>query len=59
MADDKSKTGPADASRVNTGEAYEVSYWSKKFNVSAEELKAAVAAVGPMAKDVEERLKKK
>lgn len=57
MADDKTKTGPADAMRVNTAEAYELSYWSKKFNVSTDELKAAVKAVGPMAKDVEAHLK--
>ena len=59
MADDKSTTGPADATRVNTSEAYEVSYWSKKFGVSAEELKSAVKAVGPVANDVEAKLKNK
>jgi hypothetical protein len=59
MADDKSKTGPADRTRVNVNEAYEVEYWSKKFGCTSAELKAAVKAVGVMAKDVEAYLKKK
>jgi len=58
MADDKSKSGPADRSRVNVNEAYEVEYWSKKFGCTSAELKAAVKAVGVMAKDVEAYLKK-
>ena len=31
MADDKTIRGPADRTRVNTHEDYEVEYWSKKF----------------------------
>jgi len=58
MADDKSKTGQQDRSRINTSEDYEVRDWSKKFGVTADALKKAVKAVGPMAKDVEEHLKK-
>jgi len=57
MADDKSKTGPADASRINVNEDYEVQYWTKKFGCSAEELRAAVKAVGASASAVEKRLK--
>jgi hypothetical protein len=42
MADDKWKRGPQDRSRINTGEDYEVRYWSEKFGVSPDQLKAAV-----------------
>jgi len=58
MADDKTKTTPQDAQRVNVHEDYEVRYWSEKFGCSAEELKAAVKKVGVMAKDVEKELRK-
>jgi hypothetical protein len=57
MADDKSKPGGQDRSRINTHEDYEVRDWSKKFGVSPEELKEAVKAVGTDAKDVEAHLK--
>lgn len=59
MADDKSDRGPADRARVNVHEDYEVQYWSKKFGVSADQLRAAVEKVGPMAADVEKQLAKK
>jgi hypothetical protein len=57
MSDDKSKTGSADRDRINVNEAYEVQYWTQKLGVSADQLKAAVSAVGPMAKAVEAHLK--
>lgn len=49
MSDDKTKTGPQDASRVNIHEDYEVGYWTKKFGVSKEKLKDAVDTVGVSA----------
>jgi hypothetical protein len=58
MSDNKNNTGSADRSKVNTTEPYEVAYWTKKFGVSAEELKAASKAVGSGAKAIEEYLKK-
>lgn len=58
MSDDKSTRGPADASRINVHEDYEVRYWSQKFGVTADQLKAAVKSAGVMAKDVEAKLKK-
>jgi hypothetical protein len=58
MADDKTKKGPADASRVNVKEPYEVEYWSKKFGVTPQQLKDAEKKVGPMAKDVQKALGK-
>ena len=56
MADDKTKTSPQDASRINVHEPYEVEYWSKKFRVTPERLKAAVAKVGVSATAVEKEL---
>ncbi|MCU1326433.1 MAG: hypothetical protein JWN34_1803 [Bryobacterales bacterium] len=57
MADDKSKTRPQDAQRINVNEAYELRDWSQKFGCTPEQLKAAVAKVGVMAVDVERELK--
>jgi len=56
--DDKTKTGWPDSDLINTGENYEVEYWSKKFGISAEQLKAAVKAVGNSAAAVGQHLKK-
>jgi Protein of unknown function (DUF3606) len=58
MADDKSKRGPKDASRVNIHEAYEVEYWTKHFGCTAEQLKQCVAKVGVMVTDVKRCLGK-
>jgi hypothetical protein len=58
MADDKSKPGKADRDRINVDEEYELRDWSAKLWVTPEQLKAAVAAVGPMAEDVRRYLKK-
>lgn len=58
MSDDLSKRGPQDASKVNVHESWEREYWSKKFGVTAEQLEAAVKAVGTSAKKVEEHLAK-
>jgi hypothetical protein len=35
-----------DRTRINTGEDYELRYWSEKFGVSQDRLKAAVQKVG-------------
>lgn len=57
MSDDKSKTGGQDRARISVSEDYEVRDWAKKFGVTPEQLKAAVAAVGNQASDVEAHLK--
>jgi hypothetical protein len=59
MPDNKSQPGGQDRTRISLSEDYEVRDWSKKFGVSAEELEAAVKAVGNEAKDVEAHLKNK
>jgi hypothetical protein len=56
VPDDKTKTGPQDASRINIHEKYEVDYWTKKFGVTPDQLRAAVSKVGTSARAVEEEL---
>lgn len=58
MSDNLKNRGPHDRARVNTSEAWELSYWSKEFGVTEEQLKAAVKAVGPMVTDVRKKLGK-
>mgnify|MGYP003296161194 CR=1 FL=1 len=41
---------------INIKEYYEVEYWAKKFGVKPGQLKEAVQAVGPLARDVEREL---
>jgi len=55
--DDKTKTRPQDASRVNIHEPYEVRYWCGKWGCSEAQLRAAVAAVGTSATAVERYLR--
>ena len=57
MSDDKSRTGGQDRERISLSEDYEVRDWAKKFGVTPEQLKAAVAAVGNQASAVEAHLK--
>ena len=56
MSDDTSKSGQADRIRINVHQEHELRDWSAKFHVTPEELRAAVAKVGVMAKDVEREL---
>ena len=57
MADDKGKPGGQDRTRIDVSEEYELRYWSNRFGVSAEQVKAAVKAVGTNAQDVQMHLK--
>jgi Protein of unknown function (DUF3606) len=59
MADDKTKVGGQDRTRINVSEAYEVQDWSKTFGVSEDDLRKAVAEVGDKADDVRDFLGKK
>ena len=59
MPDDKKKTPPQDASRVNVNEKYEVEYWSKRFGVTPDRLKKAVQKVGTSVKAIEVELKRR
>jgi len=57
MADDTSKSGGQDRTRINVNQEHELRDWSKKYGCTPEQLKAAVKAVGTMAADVEKHLK--
>lgn len=57
MSDDKAQAGGQDRQRINVHEAYELRDWSKKFGVTPEQLRAAVAQVGDRAEAVERHLK--
>jgi len=46
-----------DRTRINTNEDYELRYWSDKFGVSQDRLKAAVQKVGNSVAAVEKELK--
>ncbi len=59
MSDDKTKTAPQDAKRVNVNEQYETAYWSQRLATTPEKLKAAVKKVGVMVDDVEKELRGK
>ncbi|GAA4214728.1 hypothetical protein GCM10022289_48650 [Pedobacter jeongneungensis] len=56
--DNKQKNGSADRGRININEGYELDYWSDKFSVSKDKLKAAVQTVGTSVNKVEDFLKK-
>lgn len=58
MADDKTKRGPQDSSRVNVREDYEVEYWTGKWGVTRAQLEAAVKKVGVSAAAVAKELGK-
>jgi Protein of unknown function (DUF3606) len=58
MSDDKKNTGSPDRDRINVNEGYELQYWTKALGVSADELRAAVKAVGPTAAAVRKHLGK-
>lgn len=59
MADDKTKTRPQDAARVNVHESYEVTYWCKKFGCTPEQLRATVAKAGTSAAAVKRELQRR
>ena len=56
--DDKSKTANPDRQRISTSEEYEVRDWARKFGVTPEELRDAVARVGTEAENVKRYLGK-
>jgi len=55
MSDDLSKRG-SDRARININQDHEVRHWAEKFQVSREELRNAVHAVGDRAERVREHL---
>lgn len=57
MADDLKQTGRQDDERINVNQDHELTYWSGKLGVSRDQLREAVAKVGPMRKAVEQHLR--
>jgi hypothetical protein len=57
MADNLQERGPADRSRINLSESWELKYWTKALGVSEEQLRAAVKAAGSSADAVRAHLK--
>jgi HAMP domain-containing protein len=57
MSDDLQNRGPADRSRINVNEAWELRYWSQTLGHTADEIRLAVKAVGPMVENVRRHLK--
>jgi hypothetical protein len=56
MADDRTLKSEQDRSRISLSEPYEIQYWTKKFGVTAAELRDAVKKVGNSAEVVEKEL---
>jgi hypothetical protein len=59
MADDPNIRGQQDRQRINVNQEHEVRYWSEKLGVTPDELRQAVEAVGPIAEDVEQRVRQR
>lgn len=57
MSDDLTNRGPADDSRVNIHERWELNYWCKKWAITETVLKQAVKEAGVIVKNVEKWLK--
>jgi hypothetical protein len=47
MADDKTKAGKQDRSRVSGDQGYEVRYFAKKHGISVEQAQKLIDKVGP------------
>jgi len=57
MADDKSKRGWQDRSKINSKEPYEVGDAARRLGTSAAKIHEAIKEVGPGRKKVEEYVK--
>jgi hypothetical protein len=57
MATDSAASGQAPAKRIDINREQDLRDWSRKLDVSEDQLKEAVEAVGPVASDVEDHLK--
>ena len=58
MKDDQSNPAPKDPDHVCLADPEEVEYWTKKFNCTEAQLKAAVMAVGDNPTDICVQLQK-
>lgn len=58
MADDTSKRGGQDRTRINLSEDYEVQYWTKTLGISRERLQELVRQHGDSVEKIREALNK-
>lgn len=58
MADNPIYRDGRDDTRININQAHEVRYWTGKWGITETVLRAAVAAVGVLVKDVEAWLRR-
>ncbi len=56
MTDNLKIRQPQDPTKINVHEPWELSYWSKKFSISPDQLNAAVRTVGPSVVRVKQHL---
>lgn len=56
VTDDPRQAENPDDARIDLDHAHEVSYWSKTFGVTEEEVRQAVKSAGPVVKDVRAKL---
>ena len=59
LAEEKSKRGKPDRQLISITEPYELRDWAKKFGVTEDALRGAIAKVGIQVRDVERHLKDK
>jgi hypothetical protein len=59
MPDNLYKTGNSDDIRINLTQAHEVRYWQTALDCTEEQLRGAVALVGPLVTDVRTHLRSK
>ncbi|MDQ8050850.1 DUF3606 domain-containing protein [Luteibacter sp.] len=57
MSDNTNNRGAADRSRINLNQDHELRYWMGALDVTEDELRAAVRAVGSSVNDVREYLR--
>ena len=58
MTDNLKRRQPEDPNKINVNQSWEISYWTDELGVSEQKLRDAVAAVGPLVKDVKKYLGK-
>jgi hypothetical protein len=58
MPDKLLKKSPSDRTWANVNEAWELNYWAIELDVSEDQLRAAIKAVGTRVKDVRKELGK-
>ncbi len=56
MSNEVNNYTPGDLLRINAKDAQEVEWWSKRFDVSVQQLRMAIRMAGMLAGDVQKQL---